>query len=64
MIKKKSMMINVLNLNLNLNRKNNNSDMQIKHLPMKYKAEFQDNLILKEEIKKKSQKIKNKAESI
>jgi hypothetical protein len=31
---------------------------------MKYKAEFQDNLILKEEIKKKSQKIKNKAESI
>ena len=61
MIKKKSMMINVLNLNLN--RKNNNSDMQIKRLPMKYKAEFQDNLILKEEIKKKSQK-KNKIESI
>jgi hypothetical protein len=30
---------------------------------MKYKAEFQDNLILKEEIKKKSQK-KNKIESI
>lgn len=56
MIKKKSMMINVLNLNLN--RKNNNSDMQIKRLPMKYKAEFQDNLILKEEIKKKSQKKK------
>jgi hypothetical protein len=27
---------------------------------MKYKAEFQDNLILKEEIKKKSQKKKTK----
>jgi len=31
---------------------------------MKYEAEFQDNLVLKEEIKKKSQKKKNKIESI
>ena len=45
------MIINVLNLNLNT--KNNNSDMQIKRLPMKYEAEFQDNLILKKEITKK-----------